>query len=89
MLEVDDLAISFPGRHNGVDVVDDVSFTVRSGEVLGLIGESGCGKSLTSLAIMGLQPARPGCRARSCSTGEDLLALPAARGAATSATTSR
>jgi peptide/nickel transport system permease protein len=39
-----------------VNVVDDVSFTVRSGEVLGLIGESGCGKSLTSLSIMGLLP---------------------------------
>jgi peptide/nickel transport system permease protein len=56
VLDVEHLAISFKDRHNGVNVVDDVSFTVRSGEVLGLIGESGCGKSLTSLSIMGLLP---------------------------------
>ncbi|WP_154604966.1 dipeptide/oligopeptide/nickel ABC transporter permease/ATP-binding protein [Arthrobacter sp. AQ5-05] len=56
VLQVKDLTISFPDRHNGVNVVNGVSFDVRPGEVLGLIGESGCGKSLTSLAIMGLEP---------------------------------
>ncbi len=56
VLSVDGLTISFPDRHNGVNVVDGVSFDVRPGEVLGLIGESGCGKSLTSLAVMGLEP---------------------------------
>ncbi|MEV4169855.1 dipeptide/oligopeptide/nickel ABC transporter permease/ATP-binding protein [Nonomuraea sp. NPDC049709] len=39
-----------------VDVVDGIGFEVRPGEVLGLVGESGCGKSLTALTIMGLQP---------------------------------
>lgn len=56
VLQVKDLTITFPERHNGVNVVNGVSFEVRPGEVLGLIGESGCGKSLTSLAIMGLEP---------------------------------
>lgn len=56
VLEVRDLAVSFPGRHDGVNVIDGISFDVRPGEVLGLIGESGCGKSLTSLAVMGLEP---------------------------------
>lgn len=56
VLSVQDLTISFADRHNGVNVVDGISFEVRPGEVLGLIGESGCGKSLTSLAIMGLEP---------------------------------
>ncbi|WP_312181414.1 dipeptide/oligopeptide/nickel ABC transporter permease/ATP-binding protein [Arthrobacter sp.] len=53
LLEVRDLSIRFP-RHRGVNVVDKVSFDVRPGETMALVGESGCGKSLTSLAIMGL-----------------------------------
>ena len=46
---VQQLAIGFDGRHDGVDIVDGISFDVRPGEVLGLVGESGCGKSLTAL----------------------------------------
>ncbi|OKL50408.1 dipeptide/oligopeptide/nickel ABC transporter permease/ATP-binding protein [Boudabousia marimammalium] len=53
VLEVKDLCIKFP-RHGDVDVVDHVSFAIRPGETMGLVGESGCGKSITSLAIMGL-----------------------------------
>ncbi len=56
VLEVEHLSIEFPSRHRGNAVVQDISFSVRAGEVLGLIGESGCGKSLTALAVMGLQP---------------------------------
>jgi peptide/nickel transport system permease protein len=56
ILRVTTLSIGFEGRHNGVDVVDAISFDVRPGEVLGLVGESGCGKSLTALTVMGLQP---------------------------------
>ncbi len=52
-IEVKNLCISFP-RHGDVEVVDHVSFSVRPGETMGLVGESGCGKSITSLAIMGL-----------------------------------
>ncbi|UJW29462.1 dipeptide/oligopeptide/nickel ABC transporter permease/ATP-binding protein [Saccharothrix sp. AJ9571] len=75
VLEVDSLAISFPDRHNGVDVVAGVSFSVRAGEVLGLIGESGCGKSLTSLSIMGLQPRAARVTGQIRFAQRDLLAL--------------
>ncbi|MEX0427378.1 dipeptide/oligopeptide/nickel ABC transporter permease/ATP-binding protein [Nocardioides sp. DS6] len=57
LLSVRDLRIGFPDRHEGIDIVDGVSFDVRPGEVLGLVGESGCGKSLTALTLAGLQPA--------------------------------
>ncbi|MBV7363331.1 dipeptide/oligopeptide/nickel ABC transporter permease/ATP-binding protein [Actinomycetaceae bacterium TAE3-ERU4] len=53
VLEVKDLCIKFP-RHGDIDVVDHVSFAIRPGETMGLVGESGCGKSITSLTIMGL-----------------------------------
>jgi peptide/nickel transport system permease protein len=56
ILKVRNLAIGFDGRHDGVDIVDGISFDVRPGEVLGLVGESGCGKTLTALTVMGLQP---------------------------------
>ncbi|MGF0171746.1 dipeptide/oligopeptide/nickel ABC transporter permease/ATP-binding protein [Streptomyces sp. Marseille-Q5077] len=56
VLAVEHLAIGFEGRHSGVDIVDGISFEVQPGEVLGLVGESGCGKSLTALAVMGLEP---------------------------------
>ena len=53
ILEVKDLCIKFP-RHGDVNVVDHVSFVVRQRQTMGLVGESGCGKSITSLTIMGL-----------------------------------
>ncbi|MGP4052365.1 dipeptide/oligopeptide/nickel ABC transporter permease/ATP-binding protein [Streptomyces sp. 2A115] len=56
VLSVENLAIGFDARHGGVDIVDGISFDVQPGEVLGLVGESGCGKSLTALAVMGLEP---------------------------------
>jgi peptide/nickel transport system ATP-binding protein len=59
LLEVSDLSVVFTRRgQRPVRAVDGVSFTVDSGEVIGLVGESGCGKSVTSLAIMGLLPRR-------------------------------
>ena len=53
LLEVKDLCIKFE-RHGDVNVVDHVSFKVRPSETMGLVGESGCGKSITALTIMGL-----------------------------------
>ena len=53
ILEVRDLCIKFP-RHGDVNVVDHVSFAVRPHQTMGLVGESGCGKSITSLTVMGL-----------------------------------
>lgn len=54
MLRVSDLTISVSAAGGTVDVVSSVSFTIGKGEILGLVGESGCGKTMASLAIMGL-----------------------------------
>jgi len=56
ILEVRDLYTHFFLRRGVVKAVDGVSFTLRRGEVLGLVGESGCGKSLTALSLMRLLP---------------------------------
>ncbi|WP_019122257.1 ABC transporter ATP-binding protein [Brevibacillus massiliensis] len=57
VLQVENLGISFRKDKRYVKTVDGVSFSVKKGETLGLVGESGCGKSVTSLSIMGLLPA--------------------------------
>jgi peptide/nickel transport system permease protein len=75
ILQVTDLAIGFEDRHDGVDIVDGISFEVRPGEVLGLVGESGCGKSLTALTIMGLQPRGARIRGEIRFAGQNLLTM--------------
>ena len=64
MFTVKDLTVSIGPDTQPIDIVSGVSFSIAAGEVLGLVGESGCGKSMTSLAAMGLLP-RPGPRIRS------------------------
>ena len=56
LLEVDDLRTYFKTRAGEVHAVDGVSFAVDRGKTLGIVGESGCGKSVTALSIMGLLP---------------------------------
>ncbi|GAA2055017.1 ABC transporter ATP-binding protein [Streptomyces sp. XM4011] len=57
LLSVEDLTVTFTGRgRTDVRAVSGVSFDVAQGQVTGLVGESGCGKSVTSLALMGLLP---------------------------------
>ena len=58
LLRVEDLVVEFPaGRRMKVHAVSGISLDVREGETLGLVGESGCGKSTTGRAIMQLPPA--------------------------------
>jgi oligopeptide/dipeptide ABC transporter ATP-binding protein len=60
LLEVRDLRTWFDGDGGTYRAVDGVSFTLGAGRTLGIVGESGCGKSVTSLSIMGLVPQPPG-----------------------------
>ena len=59
LLEVDDLRTHFFTREGVVQAVDGVSLSVEKGKTLGIVGESGCGKSVTALSIMGLIPKPP------------------------------
>ncbi|MFF6998923.1 dipeptide/oligopeptide/nickel ABC transporter permease/ATP-binding protein [Streptomyces sp. NPDC008313] len=75
LLVVRDLSIRFPDRYGDTRVVDGISFTVREGETLGLVGESGCGKSITSLAVMGLLARNAEAGGEILYRGRDLLKL--------------
>ncbi|MEN3585633.1 ABC transporter ATP-binding protein [Streptomyces sp. ZYX-F-203] len=77
LLSVDELTVAFVGQGREESrAVDGVSFSVDQGQVVGLVGESGCGKSVTSLALMGLLP-RKGVRVRGRADfdGSDLLTM--------------
>lgn len=58
LLEVNGLSVTFPSEAGPVAAVRGLSYRIMAGEVLGLAGESGCGKSVSSLAVMGLLPPR-------------------------------
>ena len=75
VLEVKGLSIAFPAQHGDVDIVDSVSFSVRPGETMGLVGESGCGKSITSMAVMGLLPPTARITGEIAFKGRDILAM--------------
>lgn len=60
LLEVKKLVTSFSTPRGKIRAVDEVSFSIEPGQTVGLVGESGCGKSVTSLSIMGLIPSPPG-----------------------------
>lgn len=74
LLEVKNLSIKFP-RHGDVNVVDGVSFSVRENETMGLVGESGCGKSITALTIMGLIDPKAQITGEIFYQGRDLLKM--------------
>ncbi|EBA02532.1 peptide ABC transporter, ATP-binding protein [Rhodobacterales bacterium HTCC2150] len=60
LLEVENLRIELTTRDGIAPVIDDLSFTLNAGETLSFVGESGCGKSMTALALMGLLPDKIG-----------------------------
>ncbi len=78
LLDVRDLRVSFRGDGPPARAVDGVSFVVRDGETLAVVGESGCGKTVTGLTIMRLVPAPPGVieSGEIFFEGVDLLGLP-------------
>ncbi len=80
LLEVEGLTVDIATARGTLHAVRDVSFSLHSGETLCLVGESGCGKSMTALALMGLLPraAKRSAR-RMLFEGHDLAALPERR----------
>lgn len=79
LLQVEQLAVSFNTEAGVFRVVDDVSFSLPAGKTLGLVGESGCGKSVTALSLLGLLPKPAGqiAAGRALFQGQDLLTLTA------------
>ena len=78
LLDVQDLGVWFTAGEGEVQVTRDVSFSIAPGETVGLVGESGCGKTVTGLAVMGLLPARRSrIDGRILLEGADLTGLPA------------
>jgi energy-coupling factor transporter ATP-binding protein EcfA2 len=78
VLRVQGLGVEFQTRRGIAHVLDDVSFDLARGGTLGLVGESGCGKSITALAAMRLIPQPPGriTAGQVWLDGRELLALP-------------
>src|SRR6218665_3290168 len=75
LLEVQDLRIQLATAQGELAAVRGLDFSLAAGETLGLIGESGCGKSLTGLALMGLLPDGATASGSLRLRGQDLLAL--------------
>lgn len=78
LLRVEDLVVSFSTDDGLVRAVDGVSFDVYPGEILGIVGESGCGKSVTALSLLRLIPSPPGKieQGHALFKGQDLLSMP-------------
>jgi len=75
LLEIDGLHVWFDLADGGVlHAVQGVSLTLEAGDRLGLVGESGCGKTTTALATMGLLPSSASVAGRVVLRGEDVLA---------------
>lgn len=74
VLSVENLCIKFP-RYGEVNVVENINFVVREGQTMGLVGESGCGKSITSLSIMGLLDPKTEISGNIMFNGQNLLEL--------------
>ena len=77
LLQIEDLCVRFQTRRGTILPVRKLSFEMKEGEILGVVGESGCGKSLCNLALMGLLPDNASFEAKALRfRGRDLLQLP-------------
>jgi peptide/nickel transport system ATP-binding protein len=76
LLEVADLSVRFDTDDGPIHAVDGMSFTLAEGEVLGIVGESGCGKSVTCMSLVRLLPETAVVDGRVLFEGNDLLAMP-------------
>jgi peptide/nickel transport system ATP-binding protein len=79
VLVVEDLSVRFRTEDGFVHAVDEVSFEVGAGEVLAVVGESGCGKTVTALSLVGLLPPSAEVRGHVRLDGEDLVTVSHAR----------
>jgi peptide/nickel transport system ATP-binding protein len=77
LLEVTDLSVRFDTDDGSVHAVDRLSYTLALGEVLGLVGESGCGKSVSALSLLGLLPQTATVTGKASFDGTDLLEVSA------------
>jgi len=78
LLSLRHLHVALDTAQGLLPILEDVSFDLAAGSTLGIVGESGCGKSMTALAIMGLLPPAARAEGEIVFEGEDLLALPEA-----------
>jgi len=79
LLDVQDLSVRFDTDDGAVHAVDRLSFTLEAGEVLGVVGESGCGKSVSAMSLLQLLPETAHVTGHAEFGGRDLISAPAAR----------
>jgi peptide/nickel transport system ATP-binding protein len=75
LLEVEDLSVTLKTAHGPQEVIRHVSFSMEAGDSLGIVGESGCGKSITALALMSLLPSDAKIKGKIILGGQDILRL--------------
>ncbi|MGH3131124.1 MAG: ATP-binding cassette domain-containing protein, partial [Gaiellaceae bacterium] len=76
LLDVEALRVRLPTRAGPATVVDGIDYSVEPGQVFGIAGESGSGKTMSVLALMGLLPPGAAVEGRALFEGRDLLRLP-------------
>jgi peptide/nickel transport system ATP-binding protein len=79
LLDVQDLSVRFDTDDGAVHAVDRLSFSLEAGEVLGVVGESGCGKSVSAMALLQLLPETAHVTGSATFDGRDLIGAPASR----------
>ena len=75
LLEVEDLSVTLKTAHGPQEVIRHISFSMEAQDTLGIVGESGCGKSITALALMSLLPSDAKIRGKIFLGGQDILGL--------------